>query len=424
MLLSGGCQPGSPGEILVASLTQDPDSKIWHIHFRLYGRQFHRSLNTTDEKEARAEKGRIELTLLDITVRKRQVIPLDADPWVFIRSDGKLNQKPTASKVYTLRNLFEAYFEQQTAGSKEENTLKTERIHKDHLLRILGGAKALNTFAGADVQTYINERATRKWRGKKIQPETIKKEVNTLQMVWNRAEKLLGVTLPGSLFEDLTFPKAKEKPSFQTWQEIEQTIDRGNLEKDRQRELWDSLFLDNEQVEELLDYARDKKTRSAYVYPLLVFAAHTGARLSEIMRSRMEDLKFDVKQVVLREKKKSQTSETYRRVPMSRRFREVLLEYFHHGHPGGVYTISREPNQPMGESTLHEAHEWFFRGSKWEVLRGYHVLRHSFASNLARLGIDQRVIDELMGHQTEAMRKRYRHLFPEQTQNAIQRLFD
>jgi integrase len=61
--------------------------------------------------------------------------------------------------------------------------------------------------------------------------------------------------------------------------------------------------------------------------------------------------------------------------------------------------------------------------SKWKVLRGYHVLRHSFASNLAAAGIDQRIIDEFMGHQTEVMRLRYRHLFPEQRQQAIKIVF-
>ena len=43
--------------------------------------------------------------------------------------------------------------------------------------------------------------------------------------------------------------------------------------------------------------------------------------------------------------------------------------------------------------------------------------RHSFASNLAAASVDQRIIDEWMGHQTEEqMRTRYRHLFP--TNNA------
>jgi hypothetical protein len=33
------------------------------------------------------------------------------------------------------------------------------------------------------------------------------------------------------------------------------------------------------------------------------------------------------------------------------------------------------------------------------------------------------MIDEWMGHQTDEMRKRYRHLFPEQQQKAIDSVF-
>lgn len=76
--------------------------------------------------------------------------------------------------------------------------------------------------------------------------------------------------------------------------------------------------------------------------------------------------------------------------------------------------------------TRDEANDHFKRmvaGTKWDKLRGWHVLRHSFASNCARQGIDQRLIDEWMGHQTEEMRKRYRHLFPDQQQQAIQSVF-
>jgi site-specific recombinase XerD len=50
----------------------------------------------------------------------------------------------------------------------------------------------------------------------------------------------------------------------------------------------------------------------------------------------------------------------------------------------------------------------------------YHVFRHSFCSNLAMAGVDQRVIDEFLGHQIEAMRKRYRHLFPNDRHSAIE----
>jgi len=62
-------------------------------------------------------------------------------------------------------------------------------------------------------------------------------------------------------------------------------------------------------------------------------------------------------------------------------------------------------------------------GSKWKVLRGWHLLRHSFCSNCALKGLDQRIIDSWMGHQTEDMRRRYRHLFPNQQQEASRTVF-
>jgi len=76
--------------------------------------------------------------------------------------------------------------------------------------------------------------------------------------------------------------------------------------------------------------------------------------------------------------------------------------------------------------TKDEAHDHFKRtveGSKWQAMRGYHVLRHSFISALASEGVDQRVIDEVVGHQSEEQRKRYRHLYPGVMKEAIQRVF-
>jgi integrase len=73
-----------------------------------------------------------------------------------------------------------------------------------------------------------------------------------------------------------------------------------------------------------------------------------------------------------------------------------------------------------------EAHDHFRRtlaGSKWEVLKGYHVLRHSFISCLAAEGVDQRIIDDFVGHSTEEQRRRYRHLVPDVKQSAVQKVF-
>jgi site-specific recombinase XerD len=76
--------------------------------------------------------------------------------------------------------------------------------------------------------------------------------------------------------------------------------------------------------------------------------------------------------------------------------------------------------------TRNETNDHFKRlvaDSKWKVLRGWHVFRHSFISNCASKGVDQRMIDEWVGHQTEAMRKRYRHLIPSTQNQALRSVF-
>ena len=54
---------------------------------------------------------------------------------------------------------------------------------------------------------------------------------------------------------------------------------------------------------------------------------------------------------------------------------------------------------------------------------GWHALRHSFASICASRGVDQRLINAWMGHQTLEQQKRYQHLFPQTQQDAIREAF-
>src|SRR5207302_9797769 len=84
----------------------------------------------------------------------------------------------------------------------------------------------------------------------------------------------------------------------------------------------------------------------------------------------------------------------------------------------------------LAQLTPSQANQRFrqpLRGTKWCLASrrnrfkiGFHTYRHSFASNLAAAGVDQRIIDEFMGHQTEAMRRRYRHLYPKDRRSAIE----
>ena len=89
-------------------------------------------------------------------------------------------------------------------------------------------------------------------------------------------------------------------------------------------------------------------------------------------------------------------------------------------------SAARRERPALAAITKDEAHDHFQRTlgcGKWKVLRGWHVLRHSFISNCAAKGVDQRLIDDWVGHTTEEMRKRYRHLVPSVEKKAIRAVF-
>jgi integrase len=79
--------------------------------------------------------------------------------------------------------------------------------------------------------------------------------------------------------------------------------------------------------------------RHGWIYPMFCFAAHTGARRSEILRLRISDFDFEARSVLIREKR-GKGRRTTRRVPMSGFLASVMREWFD-AHPGGVYAISQ-----------------------------------------------------------------------------------
>ena len=98
----------------MASIYQDEKSKVYRILFR-FGKppkQFHKSLDTTDQKEAEGLEGRVEDTLRAIE-QGWLTVPPHADFWQFVFSGGKLEAKPSVQEVLTLDKLFTKFFRAQ-----------------------------------------------------------------------------------------------------------------------------------------------------------------------------------------------------------------------------------------------------------------------------------------------------------------------
>jgi integrase len=87
----------------------------------------------------------------------------------------------------------------------------------------------------------------------------------------------------------------------------------------------------------------------------------------------------------------------------------------------GRYVFSDEDLEPLFPHKVWGDFRKLVKGTDFEGI-GFHALRHSFSSNLARAGVDGRIIDHFMGHRTEEMRRRYQHLFPEEKRKALSQL--
>jgi integrase len=417
----------------MAWLEQHPTSGRFKICFRFGGRQLKKTVKVTERQQAEAILLRLEENV-GLIERGRLQVPAGADIATFLLTDGHLTQPVQAEalpKPFTLGELRDLYVAAHSQGAMEANSLQTATMHLGHFVTSLGPTYSIKELTLDDLQQHVNRRARKTYRGRPLSPVTLRKEVASLRACWNwgvQAGKVSG-PFPN---RGLKYPKANEKPPFQTWQEIERQIARGGLTEAEQEDLWNCLFLTLTQVAAVLAHVKEH-AQLPFVFPLFAFAAHTGARRSEMLRVRVDDLDMEGQTVLLREKKRSREKRTTRRVPLSPFLRDLLHDWLK-VHPGGPFLFcqaaavahSKTKRSAPTPVTRDEAHDHFRRtlaGSPWAVLRGWHVFRHSFCSNCAAAGIDQRLIDAWVGHQTEEMRKRYRHLIPGQERQAIQAVF-
>jgi len=397
------------------------ENGVWKIGFRWEGKLHKRSLKTTDEARANGLKERVSANLFDLEQGRLQVPP-GTDLLTFLLTDGKKTERKVPSvKPLTLKGLFNAYEAALPSGAKSQNTLSTEKVHRKHILTVLG-EEAPVVLTLPDLQRYVNERAQAKGRrGRTVGAQTIKKELGTLSVVWTWAKQsgLVKTDLPT---KGLMLPKTKQKDQFQTRKQIEPKIARGGLSEADVADLWASLYLEREEIDQILAHVK-KQAREPWVYPMFVFVARTGARRSEALRSRVEDFDFDNAIVKIREKKKDKGNRTFRHVPTSPLLAQAMKEWLAH-HPGGQRTFCEQADQKLSVNMTNHHFHWALEESDWlGKLAGWHIFRHSFASICARKRVDQRMIDKWMGHQTEAMRKRYQHLFPDDEQEQMTLVF-
>ncbi|AGA26309.1 tyrosine-type recombinase/integrase [Singulisphaera acidiphila] len=441
----------------MASLQQKGNG--WYCQFIYHGKRHTFAVGRVSEAEAKAKSAQVDYLLLRL---KQRLIELPPGVGIaeFVQNDGRSLAITSAvegeTKVLTLVAFRDRYLDTHRP-SLEPRTVEGIELHFKHLVASLGERFPIRELKLANLQGYIDARAKAKGlSGRRLSPATIRKEIISLRTAWNWGAKM-GLVAGRFPNDGLRFGKVDEKPPFMTREEIERRI--VGATDYQKKELWDALFLTLPEVTELLGHVREAATLP-WVYPMVCFAAHTGARRSELLRVAIADIDFEGKAILINEKKRTRGKRTTRRVPMSAFMANVLKEWLA-VHPGGPFlfcngivverskkrsrttghksqvarsstvkgrleSVSDRESPGFSPITKDEAHDHLrrsLRGSRWEVIKGWHIARHSFASNCAAKGIDQRLIDRWLGHTTDEMRRRYQHLIPNQEQQAIGAVF-
>ena len=354
----------------------------YRILFRHAGKKYGRSVPARDDRHAETLLGNAE-------DRLRQLELGTAPPFDDLAAFVVLGRtaEPAAPAVPKasprVSELCDRYRVSPDYRRLEPSTRYTCDIHLNHLASL--GRIRSSELARTDLQRYADERP--------VAPVTKRKELATLSTVWTFAlrEGFVAEPLP----KGVDFGREADKPPFATHAEILRTD--GD---------WDRLFLDTSQVSEVVGLAADY--HEPWLRPLVALAAYAGMRRSELLRCRPEDLDLEHGAVTVREKKRVRGRDSRRTVPLPDRALPLLDDWKH-------------PDVQPGKAHYHL--QACLAGTTWEVVKGWHTLRHSFASNCAAAGVDERTINAWMGHSGEAMARRYRHLFPDAQRRDIERVF-
>ena len=163
--------------------------------------------------------------------------------------------------------------------------------------------------------------------------------------------------------------------------------------------------------------------RAPHLRSIILIALYTGLRRGEILRLKWTDIDFDKNVLVVRKSKT--TSGRGRRIGLNSLLRQTFLSAFEKEHGEWVFPSPKrfqEPNE--AERHIGDVKNAFRRAVRLSGIEPitFHQLRHTFCSRLADAGIPMPVIQDLAGHASITMTRRYTHPSEELKQKAVEML--
>jgi integrase len=288
----------------------------YYCTFRFQGKRYYFAIGKVPEAQAKAKGAEVDETLTLIE-RGRLTVPERVTLEKFVAAGGKAPVISSRPETITARQLIDHYLTTHANGTVEENSLATSRTHLNQFTETVGERFRVQSLTLLNLQEHVDRR-----RKKGVAAVILKKEVATIRACWNWAvhSGLLKGTFPG---RGLRFPKEEEKEPFRTFAEIEAILAAEKPDDERKEALWEALYLTRPEIEEFLNHVREHATLP-WVFPMVAFAAYTGARRSEILRALVTDVDLAAGVVTIREKKRVKGKRSTRTAPITPKLAECL----------------------------------------------------------------------------------------------------
>lgn len=296
----------------------DQKNGVYLARFRFAGRQFKRSLKTTDRKDAEAALLEVKRAIHRLTIGMVE-IPEGVDPGDFILSGGTVIQSPREVVEKEVPSLLEAMEHYQTYLSHlAKPNCRTISVHLGNLRKTLGNLaqRPVSEITHVHLEKFLQQRLQDR------ASSTVAKERATVSgfFAWLVRQGILD----NSPAERLTKVKDRNAPSFRTYSEVAEILERGGLSKEEAWSVWDALYLTPAEIFEILELVKTR-ARSRVSYMLHATAAYTGMRRGEILRLRWLDVEVDADGLWAKSKKQSrQAIETKRWIDLHPDFKSLL----------------------------------------------------------------------------------------------------
>ncbi len=350
--------------------------KKYHYQFERYGKRYHGLCRLKDDD------GDFTIPAKNMEEARLSVTQLQND------IDEKQKQLVNGKKILMLSDVIEMF--DRLVSKSDLSTKVTSLRYTRRFLKLIGN-RNFDTYNKLDIAEYRRirlktpiEKETK--YGIKITDQlpkctTINREVNSIRGLFTWARKEAELTERNPFFE-LNILRAE------------------NVEKPP---------LNSAQEEGMLNIARGN-----FMFPIIFFFMETGMRREEVLSCIWENVHLESSEIykygyidVLKTK-----SGNPRRIPCSKELQEVLIAHKREQKINGLHYkyVFVNPKTNKRYNNLRKALNAIFDkvGIKFKG-RGFHLFRHTFATDLEQRGYDITTIQALMGHKKVTTTQNYLH---------------